>query len=1030
MVSLNPLRWGEGRKARRLWKVVDEVNVHTDAVGALDDDALKARTEEFRDRLEAGETLDDLLPEVFATVREAAWRVLRQRPYDVQVFGGVALHRGNIAEMKTGEGKTLTSTMPVYLNAIEGWGVHVVTVNEYLAKRDAAWMGRVHEFLGLTVGVVHSNQSKEAKRAAYDADITYGTTNEFGFDYLRDNMAWELDKQVQRGHHYALLDEVDSILVDEARTPLIISGQPTQSAQWYQVFAKRVVPNLQQGEDLGEGETTGDYVIDEAKRTVAVTEVGVAKVEDLLTIDNLYESVNTPLIHHLNNAIKARELYKRDREYIVVDGEVKIVDEQTGRVLDGRRYSEGLHQSIEAKEGVRVKEENQTLATVTLQNYYRQYDKLAGMTGTAKTEEVEFLEIYELGVIEVDTNEPVIRDDRSDLIYKTEQAKFEAVVEDIEGRHANGQPVLVGTTSVEKSERLSAMLTRIGVPHRVLNAKQHAREAHIVAQAGQSGAVTVATNMAGRGTDILLGGNPEEMARDDVARLDDEVTDAERAEAFEAALATHTEQTREDREAVLAAGGLYVIGTERHDSRRIDNQLRGRSGRQGDPGASRFYLSLQDDLMRLFNASAVDSIMGRLNIPEDMPIEAKMVSRAVANAQRQVESRNFDIRKNVLKYDDVLNDQRKVVYSSRQSLVEGDDEAVERLADTYVEDVVVDAFNVYAPPGVFPEEWDVETLATELNQIWEPDVDLYDLDYETVEREALVDALVTDIQRAYAEREATLGTTTVREPDPNSDDDTPVAREVPVMRQVERRVVLSVVDRMWRQHLYEMDALRDGIGLRAVGQRDPLTEYQREAYASFTHMMSSVKAESVAYFFHLPVKTAHERQQEAAQATGVEDGRAAAGIQVGGATLGSVEDVDQATDGATDGGAAASTNGDGPDPSRDAGDADERDDVVPDDDGEEPAVVFDTPDEPRQVSYSAATSGGSADYSVGSGDGTSTGRHPGGERDSRTRDDGTTVRRVATGTTYTTSDDEFGDVGRNDPCPCGSGKKFKKCHLN
>ncbi|MBY5163845.1 preprotein translocase subunit SecA [Salsipaludibacter albus] len=1021
MVSLNPLRWGEGRKARKIWNVVDEVNAQSDDAAARSDAELAARTDEFRGRLEAGETLDDLLPEAYATVREAAWRVLKQRPYDVQVFGGIALHRGNIAEMKTGEGKTLTSTMPVYLNALEGWGVHVVTVNEYLAKRDAAWMGRIHEFLGIEVGVVHSNQDKAAKRRAYDADVTYGTTNEFGFDYLRDNMAWDRDSQVQRGHHFALLDEVDSILIDEARTPLIISGQPTQSAQWYQIFAKRVVPNLRIGEDLGEGRTTNDYVVDEAKRTVGVTEEGVAKVEKLLGIDNLYESVNTPLIHHLNNAIKARELYKRDREYIVTDGEVRIVDEQTGRVLEGRRYSEGLHQSIEAKEGVRVKEENQTLATVTLQNYYRQYDKLAGMTGTAKTEEVEFLEIYELGVVEVDTNEPVIRDDKSDQIYKTEQAKFESVVRDIEGRHAKGQPVLVGTTSVEKSERLSTMLTRVGVPHRVLNAKQHAREAHVVAQAGQPGAVTVATNMAGRGTDILLGGNPEELARaasgiplggnsvDEaialvIASSDDEELTAEDLRArYDEALADNLAGTKTDRQKVLEAGGLYVIGTERHDSRRIDNQLRGRSGRQGDPGESRFFLSLEDDLMRLFNASAVDSIMGRLNIPDDVPIEAKMVTRAVGNAQRQVESRNFDIRKNVLKYDDVLNEQRKVVYSSRQDLVEGDDEAVAALADTYLTDVVEDAFDAYAPPGVFPEEWDIESLHQELTEVYEPEVDLYGLDWDTVDRDRLVDELVEDIHGAYETRTDEVG-------------------GPEVMRQVERRVILSVVDRKWRQHLYEMDALRDGIGLRAVGQRDPLTEYQREAYASFTHMMSSVKQESSAYFFHLPVQTAQERQEEAAKAEGVADGRAAASITVGGASIGKVEDVDARHDAGDDKDVADATHvvETGPD-----------DEGVADDAEDSPQVVFDEqPDEPGEVTYSAATSGGSADYEVGSADGTSTGRRPAGVGASpNKRDDGTTVRRVATGTTYTTDDDEFADVGRNDPCPCGSGKKFKKCHL-
>ncbi len=1011
MVNLNPLRWGEGRKAKKIWVVVDRVNAQSDAAAALSDQELAARTNEFRERLAGGETLDDLLPEAFATVREAAFRVLGQRPYDVQVFGGIALHEGNIAEMKTGEGKTLTSTMPVYLNALEGFGVHLVTVNEYLARRDAEWMGRVHEFLGLEVGVVHSGQTKAEKRAAYDADITYGTTNEFGFDYLRDNMAWDLDSQVQRGHNFALLDEVDSILIDEARTPLIISGQPTQSAQWYQVFAKRVVPHLKRGEDLGEGNTTGDYVVDEAKRTVAVTEEGVVKVEKLLNIDNLFESVNTPLIHHLNNAVKSRELFKRDREYIVVDGEVKIVDEQTGRVLEGRRYSEGLHQSIEAKEGVRVKEENQTLATVTLQNYYRQYHKLAGMTGTAKTEEVEFLEIYELGVVETDTNMPVIRDDRSDQIYKTEMAKFNAVVDDIAQRVERGQPVLVGTTSVEKSEVVSGLLQRRGVTHNVLNAKQHAREAHIVAQAGRSAAVTVATNMAGRGTDILLGGNPEEMAKDVAARVGEEATVEERREAYTTALAEFEAQTKAEKAEVIAAGGLYVIGTERHDSRRIDNQLRGRSGRQGDPGASRFYLSLEDDLMRLFNASAVDSIMTRLNVPDDMPIEAKMVTRAISNAQRQVESRNFDIRKNVLKYDDVLNDQRKVVYSSRQALVEGDDDAVQTLADEYLDGLVIDLFDTYAPPGVFPEEWDLDSLFTRLRQIYEPSLHPDDIDFESVERDALVEDMLADIRAAYQARVDSVG-----------------GQEV--MRQVERRVILNVVDRKWRQHLYEMDALRDGIGLRAVGQRDPLTEYQREAYHSFMAMMASIKEEAVTYFFKLPVKTEQERQQEAATADDdTTDGRAAAGISLGGVSLGAVSDVDDAKT-AADAAAAASAegqaaapaaaaatssgNGSSATPSPDAADQDGA------------TVVFDDADAPEQptgVSYSSATTGGgSANYTLG-------GAAPGGAGgDVTKRDDGTTVRRVAAGSTYTTASDDFKGVGRNDPCPCGSGDKFKKCH--
>jgi len=985
MPNINPLRWGEGRKAKKIWKIVADVGDVGPETEKLSDGELKAKTDEFKKRVADGESLDDLLVEVYAVVREAAWRVLHQRPFDVQVFGAIALHNGNIAEMKTGEGKTLTSTMPVYLNALAGNGVHLVTVNEYLARRDAAWMGRIHQWLGLEVDTVYSQQPRDSKRLAYLADITYGTTNEFGFDYLRDNMAWSQDLQVQRGHHFALLDEVDSILIDEARTPLIISGQAEQSAQWYTVFARQVVPNLKKGDDLGDGRTTGDYVVDEAKRTVAVTEEGVHKVEQLLKIDNLYESVNTPLVHHLQNALKSRELFKRDREYIVVDGEVKIVDEQTGRVLEGRRYSEGLHQSIEAKEGVRIKEENQTLATVTLQNYYRQYDKLAGMTGTALTEEMEFLEIYELGVVEVPTNMDLIRKDRSDVIYKTEAAKFDAVVETIVERHEKGQPVLVGTTSVEKSERLSTLLERRGIPHEVLNAKNHAREATIVAQAGRRGGVTVATNMAGRGTDILLGGNPEELAKDSLSKLEPDAPEDERERAYQKALAELTESTEQERGEVLEAGGLLVLGTERHESRRIDNQLRGRSGRQGDPGESRFFLSLQDDLMRLFNADAVDRIMTRLNIPDDVPIEAKLVTRAVANAQRQVESRNFDIRKNVLKYDDVLNDQRKVVYGQRQHLVEGDDEYVDQLAQKYMEDVVENAFNVFAPPGVFAEEWDLDGLKTNLEQIYPMGLSIADIDLENVERDELLDQVMDDLFEAYERREDEVG-----------------GHEL--MREVERRVILSVVDRKWREHLYEMDALRDGIGLRAVGQRDPLVEYQREAYGSFVDMMAGVKEESVTYFFHLPVN----RGEQGAQA-----GAPSAGVTVNAASAAQV--AQQGVEAMQRTAAAApSQTGDG----SGGGTAAEPTDNG---DGAKEQVVFEAPSEPTKVSYTSATTGG-ASYSVGADGRVAT---KGGVEQ---RDDGTTVRRISGGGTYTRDDTEFGDVGRNDPCPCGSGKKFKKCH--
>ena len=851
MAKLNPLRWGEGRQAKKTQKLADEVIALEDEYAALSDEQLKAKTGEFRARLEKGEELDDLLFEAFATVRESAWRVLGQKPYPVQVFGGIVLHQGSIAEMKTGEGKTLTSTMPVYLNALTGKGVHVVTVNEYLASRDAEWMGRVHNWLGLTVGLVHSQQSKESKIDAYRRDITYGTTNEFGFDYLRDNMAWEKRLQTQRGHHFALVDEVDSILIDEARTPLIISGPAEQSAQLYQVFARRVVPNLKKGEEIvkpgGIRETTGDYTVDEGKRTVGITEEGVEKVEKILGIDNMYESVNTPLIHHLNNALKAKELFKRDKEYIVANGEVKIVDESTGRVLEGRRYSEGLHQAIEAKENVKIKEENQTLATITLQNYYRTYDKLAGMTGTAKTEEIEFLEIYELGVVEVPTHRPIARNDQADLIYKTEKAKFEAVVDDIVERHENQQPVLVGTTSVEKSELVSRMLKQRGVKHNVLNAKFHEREAHVVAQAGQPGAVTVSTNMAGRGTDIILGGNAEELAKDEVAKLGPDATDEEKAAKYEEALARYESGFAEANKQVLDAGGLYVIGTERHESRRVDNQLRGRSGRQGDPGESRFFLSLQDDLMRLFNAAAVESIMNRLQIPEDVPIEHKMVTRAVANAQRQVESRNFDIRKNVLKYDDVMNEQRKVVYGNRQKFIEGDADEIGELAQRYVDEAIEDAMNLYAPPGVFPEDWDLGQLEDHVKRIYDCTYDFAELDLEETDRDELLEALIDDVDKAYEAREEEVG-------------------GEKTMREVERRVLLSVLDRKWREHLYEMDALRDGIGLRAVGQRDPLTEYQREAFDSFVAMMHGVKEEAVTYFFRLPVNQEGQGGQGGQQA--------------------------------------------------------------------------------------------------------------------------------------------------------------------
>jgi len=919
------LRMGEGKQAKRFHAVVAAVDRLGADIESLTDTELRGRTEVFRARLADGEDLDSLQAEAFAVVREAAWRVLQQRPFDVQVFGGAVLHAGNIAEMRTGEGKTLTSTMPVYLNALAGRGVHVVTVNEYLARRDAEWMGRVHEFLGLSIGVVVSGSTHEEKQAAYAADITYGTNNEFGFDYLRDNMVMERSRQVQRGRYLALVDEVDSILVDEARTPLIISGPAEQSADLYQVFARKVVPNLTRGRDGAQpGEEDGDYLVDESKRTVAVTEQGIAKVERILGIDNMFESVNTPMIHHLQNALKARDLYRRDREYVVTNGEVQIVDENTGRVLDGRRYSEGLHQSIEAKEGVTVKAENQTLATVTLQNYYRTYEKLAGMTGTAKTEEAEFLEIYGLGVIEVPTNQDVVRIDHGDLIYKTEDAKFAAAVEEIAGLHDRGQPVLVGTTSVEKSERLSSLLTRRGVKHEVLNAKNHAREADIVAQAGRLGAVTVSTNMAGRGTDIILGGNAEQHAQREVAKLGPSAEPEERARVAREAQERFAAEFAAEGEQVRQLGGLFVLGTERHESRRIDNQLRGRSGRQGDPGASRFYLSLGDDLMRLFNASAVDRVMSRLKVPDDVPIEAGMVTKAVANAQRQVESINFDRRKNVLKYDDVLNEQRKIVYGQRQRLLEGDAEFLAELGRRYVVDAVVALIDEHCDPDLLPEDWDLEGLKLRIAAVHDATFDATAVDVEELDREVLVARASEDILASYSRREEEVGGAVV-------------------LREIERRVILSVIDRKWREHLYEMDALRDGIGLRAVGQRDPLTEYQREAYDSFAAMMSGVKEEAVTYIMRIPIE-----RSIAADATGVVSRGAGGGLSTAERAVPLVEDRRPTVTGRA-----------GP--------------------GRAPAA----------------------------------------------RGDGRSVRPVATGgSTYVASD----RIGRNEPCHCGSGLKFKRCH--
>lgn len=830
---------------KRLKHIADHVSSLSPEVEDLTDEQLRAKTEEFRARYRDGETLDELLPEAFAVAREASWRVIDQRHFHVQIMGGAALHFGNIAEMKTGEGKTLTCVLPAYLNAIAGDGVHVVTVNDYLAKRDSEWMGRVHRFLGLDTSVILSGMSPAERRAAYAADITYGTNNEFGFDYLRDNMTHSLDDLVQRGHNFAVVDEVDSILIDEARTPLIISGPADASSKWYAEFA-RIAPLLKR--DV-------HYEVDIRKRTIGVHEAGVELVEDQLGIDNLYEAANSPLVSYLNNAIKAKELYTKDKDYIVRDGEVIIVDEFTGRVLVGRRYNEGMHQAIEAKEKVEIKAENQTLATITLQNYFRLYDKLSGMTGTAETEAAELHQIYNLGVIPIPTNRPMVRVDNGDLIYKTEEAKFDAVVDDVVERHEKGQPVLIGTTSVERSEYLSKQFTKRGVAHNVLNAKFHEQEAQIIAEAGRSGAVTVATNMAGRGTDVVLGGNPDIIA--DIALrkqgLDPVHTPDDYEAAWDEVLDQVKAEVKADADKVREAGGLYVLGTERHESRRIDNQLRGRSGRQGDPGESRFYLSLGDELMRRFNGAALESIMTRLNLPDDVPIEAKMVSKAIKSAQTQVEQQNFEIRKNVLKYDEVMNQQRTVIYNERRQILEGKD------MEGQVEKMITDVVTAYVDGATaegYVEDWDLEQLWTALKTLYPIGVDYKELvgdgDDETkdITADELRETLLKDAHDAYTRREAEIDG---------------VAGEGS-MRELERRVLLSVLDRKWREHLYEMDYLKEGIGLRAMAQRDPLVEYQREGFDMFGGMLEGLKEESVGFLFNLQVEAA---APQAAQAPGV-----------------------------------------------------------------------------------------------------------------------------------------------------------------
>ena len=829
------MRAGEGKILRELSKVVEEVNAFESSISALTDDQLRGKTAEFKSRLTQGQTLDDLLPEAFAVVREAAKRTLGQRHYDVQIMGGAALHRGNIAEMRTGEGKTLVATLPSYLNALAGRGVHVVTVNDYLAERDSEWMGRIHRFLGLSVGVIVNSMTPSERRAAYLSDITYGTNNEFGFDYLRDNMAWSLEDCVQRDHFFAVVDEVDSILIDEARTPLIISGPADKATKWYVEFAN-ISTKLQR--DV-------HYEVDEKKKTVGILEDGVTKVEELLGIENLYEAANTTLIGYLNNSVRAKELFKRDKDYVVMNGELLIVDEHTGRMLAGRRYSEGLHQALEAKERIEIKDENQTLATITLQNYFRLYETISGMTGTAMTEASEFHQIYKLGVVPIPTNRPMQRIDEPDLVYKSEVGKFAAVTRDIVERHRKGQPVLVGTVSVEKSEELSAFLKKAGVAHEVLNAKHHEREAAIVARAGTKGAVTVATNMAGRGTDIMLGGNPEFMADFELQRkgISPVENPAEYESAWPAEIAKQKAAIAKEHEEVIALGGLYVLGTERHESRRIDNQLRGRSGRQGDPGESRFYLSLQDDLMRRFNSGIVERVLGAAGLPEDEPIESKMVSNAIRSAQTQVEAQNFEIRKNVLKYDDVMNRQREVIYAERRLVLEGKD------IGTQVGDFMADTLRAYVQVATaegYAEDWDLDQLWTALKLIYPISFTPQDLENEFGSRSALdVEILeiriLEDAASEYAKREAELSTE--------------------VLRELERKVLLSVLDRKWREHLYEMDYLQEGIGLRAMAQRDPLVEYQREGYELFSAMMDAIKEELASLVFNVEVTIEGEGSQ-------------------------------------------------------------------------------------------------------------------------------------------------------------------------
>ncbi|KFI93451.1 Sec family type II general secretory pathway preprotein translocase SecA subunit [Bifidobacterium saguini DSM 23967] len=968
------LRMGEGRQIKKLENVARAVNALEDEISALSDEDLKAQTPKFKQQLDNGKSLDEIMPEAFATVREVSKRTLGQRHFDVQLMGGAALHWGNIAEMKTGEGKTLVATLPSYLNALEGKGVHVVTVNDYLASYQSELMGRIYRFLGMNVGCIITEQKPPERRKQYNADITYGTNNEFGFDYLRDNMAWEKADLVQRGHHYAIVDEVDSILIDEARTPLIISG-PAEGdvTRWYRQFAKLVL-KLTRDED---------YDVDEKKKVVGILDPGITKVEDFLGIDNLYEPANTALIGYLNNAIKAKELFIRDKDYVVTQGEVLIVDEHTGRILPGRRYNEGLHQAIEAKEGVEVKAENQTFATITLQNYFRMYDKLAGMTGTAETEAAEFMNTYKLGVLPIPTNKPMIRKDQDDLIFRTKKEKLAAIVKDVAKRHASGQPVLLGTASVESSEVVSTLLDVAKIPHQVLNAKQHEKEAAVVAVAGRKGAVTVATNMAGRGTDIMLGGNVEFLAD---AKLKSEGyspedTPEEYEKRWPGTLNEIKAQVKDEHEEVKKLGGLYVLGTERHESRRIDNQLRGRSGRQGDPGESRFYLSLEDDLMRLFNTQLVAQVMAK-GMEEGQPIESKSVTKGVRTAQKAVESRNYEIRKNVLKYDDVMNKQRTVIYSERQAVLKGEDihEDVERFISDTVESYVKGA----EKGSDKPKDWDWEGLFKALNTVVPTKVTVEEAKEAAGKLkgekavEAVRDLIVEDAKEKYGELEKTIGESGLRD--------------------LERRVVLAVLDRKWREHLYEMDYLKDGIGLRGMGQRDPLVEYQREGYQMYNSMIEAIKEESVQLLFHIDVKQVAATQDDST--TDDEDAAVAAAEGATGVTASS------------DGADSAATVAAGPDEDGESEEeaAEGETEEESEEDSEEKQAIADS---------AAASAAGDATLPVA---GPAPISHAEGKVPAAKRPKSDELK------TPWADGRIFPGTGKNAPCPCGSGRKYKMCH--